>query len=101
MMPQQQSTTQAKRRGSKHGLDRHEYLIRAREFANRGEGCTHSKLTADDVQAIRDAVEKRAELLEYIRDELSNAALGAKYGIHAGYVSRIALCDAWGHVCER
>ena len=98
MTPRIESTTQAKRRGSKHGLDRHEYLIRAREFANRGEGCAHSKLTAEDVQAIRDAVEKRIELLAYIREELSNAALGAKFGVHPGYVTRIALRDAWGHV---
>lgn len=99
-MTQQSTQAQAKssRRGSKHGIDRHEYLVRSREFANRGEACPQSKLTAEDVGAIRAAVEKRDDLLAYIREELSNAALGAKFGVHPGYVTRIALRDAWGHV---
>jgi hypothetical protein len=47
-------------------MDRHTYLVRAREFAPRGEALPQTKLTADDVREAIDELRRlRADAARY------------------------------------
>ena len=69
-------------------MNRREYLVRTREFAARGDALPQTKLTGDDVRAIRAIAAERAALRERAR-ALSNAAIAERYGVHPRTVEKI------------
>lgn len=79
-------------------LSRDEYQLRARELAHRGEALPQSKLQAQDVIDIRSAHKQRVKLLQYIRDNLSNAAIAKKHGVHVSNIEKIVSYGSWGHI---
>jgi hypothetical protein len=79
-------------------LERGEYLSRSREFALRGQELPHAKLLDLQVIDIRSAKRQRDALLKHIRDNLSNAALCAKYGIHIRTLEKIISRETWSHL---
>lgn len=76
------STYAAPRRGSRHRMDRDTYLRDAGQFAPRGQELPHTKLLDLDVIDIRSAKRQREQLLKHIRENLSNAALAKRHGVH-------------------
>ena len=72
----------APRRGSRHRIDRDTYLRDAGQFAARGQELPQTKLLDLDVIDIRSAARQRAALMQHIRENLSNAALAKRHGVH-------------------
>jgi transcriptional regulator GlxA family with amidase domain len=70
-------------------MDRHTYLVRARELALRGEALPQTKLTADDVREIRRLAAARERARAAINERLSNAALAERFGVHVRTVERV------------
>ena len=81
-----------------NNLDRDQYLLRASEFAQRGQDLPQSKLLDLDVVDIRSAARQRAALLNHIRDNLSNEALCKRYGIHRRTLEKILSRETWSHL---
>jgi hypothetical protein len=79
-------------------LDREEYLSRTREFAKRGQDLPQTKLLDLDVHSIKSAARQREKLRAYIKDNLSNAALAAQYGVHVRTIEKILQHETWSHV---
>lgn len=79
-------------------LEREEYLSRAREFAKRGQELPHTKLLDMEVHSIKSAARQREKLRAYIKDNLSNAALAAQYGVHIRTIEKIVQHESWSHV---
>lgn len=79
-------------------MDLHEYRQRQRERSARGMALPQSKLTPLEVAAIRQAEQKRQELREYIREELSNEALAKQYGVHVRTIEKCLSRESWCHV---
>jgi len=79
-------------------MTRDEYLIRQREFQPRGTDLPQSKLTPEQVPAIRSAATQRENLRQYIRDNLSNEALAEQYGVHRRTIEKVLSGDSWSHV---
>ena len=74
-------------RGSKHGIDRNEWLQVARQFCARGERLPHAKLNADAVIAIR------ANRLGQTDKQMAE-----KLGVSAGSVFKARNRYTWGHI---
>jgi hypothetical protein len=83
------STYTAPRRGSRHRIDRDTYLRDAGQYAPRGQELPHTKLLDLDVIDIRSAARQREKLLKHIRDNLSNAALAKRHGVHTSTIEKI------------
>jgi hypothetical protein len=79
-------------------MDRVEYLVRAREFASRGNDLPHARLIAADVKEIRRAVQQREELRRYIAENLTNTALARRFGVHVRTIDRVTQFENWSHV---
>lgn len=79
-------------------MNRSEYQIRQREFQVRGMDLPQSKLMDLDVVAIRSAAKQRENLRQYIRENLSNEALAAKFGVHVRTIEKALSYESWGHV---
>ena len=79
-------------------LERAEYLSRARSMAMRGTELPQSKLTNEDVIAIRSAAKQRDNLRKHIKDNLSNKALARKHGVHIRTVEKVLQNFTWSHV---
>lgn len=79
-------------------LERAEYLSRARSMALRGTKLPQTKLTEDEVDAIRSAARQRDNLRQHIRDNLSNEALARQHSVHVRTVERVLQYDTWSHV---
>jgi hypothetical protein len=79
-------------------LDREEYISRAREFAKRGQDLPQTKLLDLEVHSIKSAARQREKLRAYIKDNLSNAALAAQYGVHVRTIEKILQHETWSHV---
>jgi hypothetical protein len=79
-------------------MNRDEYLIRAIELAPRGMDLPWSKLTPLEVDAIRSAARQRENLRQYIRDNLSNAALAKAFGVHQRTIEKVLQGYSWKHV---
>ena len=79
-------------------MARHEYELRAREMAARGQDLPQSKLLDLDVVAIRSASRQREALRQHIRDNLSNEALARQFGVHVRTVEKILRGESWSHV---
>lgn len=75
-------------RGSKHGINRDEWERRRTEFVARGADLPQTKLMPAHVADIRSAGRQREQLRAYIRDNLSNAALAKKFGVHERSIER-------------
>lgn len=85
-------------RGSKHGLHRDEWEQRRTEFCARGQDLPQSKLMDLDVVEIRSAKRQRENLMRHIRENLSNAALARKFGVHERSIEKIMSRETWGHL---
>lgn len=79
-------------------LKRDEYLLRASQFAPRGQELPQAKLLDMDVINIRSAKRQRDNLLQHIKDNLSNAALCKRYGIHPRTLEKILARETWSHL---
>lgn len=85
-------------RGSKHGLHRDEWEQRRTEFVKRGMELPQSKLMPLDVAEIRSAARQRDKLRDHIRNNLSNAALARKFGVHERSIEKVLSQEAWSHI---
>lgn len=76
-------------------LARDEYLLRAVEFALRGELLPQAKLTREQVLDIKSAVIQRDGLKQYIKDNLTNNALAKRFGVHRRTIEKIVSNQTW------
>lgn len=79
-------------------LTRWEYQSRRTEFAARGTDLPHTKLLAADIGAIRSAACQREKLLQYIRENLSNAALAKSFNVHERTIERVLSREVGSHI---
>jgi len=79
-------------------MNRDDYLIRAYEFAPRGAALPQSKLSDEQVLAIRAAHQKREDLRAHIREELSNDALAQRMGVHVRTIEKVLNGGSWAHL---
>lgn len=79
-------------------MDRHTYRQSAMANALRGQELQQAKLLDMDVIDIRSAHRQRIKLLQYIRDNLSNAAIAKKHGVSVRGIERIVSYETWSHV---
>ena len=79
-------------------LTREEYLLRAREFAPRGQDLPQTKLLDLEVVAIKSAARQREKLRQYIKDNLSNEALAKQYGVHVRTIEKALQHHTWSHI---
>lgn len=79
-------------------MNRDDYLMRAYEFAPRGQALPQAKLKDEQVMEIRAAREKRLDLLAHIREQLSNEALARRLGVHIRTVEKVLSGGAWAHM---
>jgi hypothetical protein len=70
-------------------MQRHEYLLRARELAPRGDQLPQTKLSAADVAEIRRIAQAREDARAKITRDWSNAALATKFGVHHRTIEKI------------
>lgn len=70
-------------------MRRHEYLVRARELAPRGEALPQTKLSAADVREIRRLAALRERARAAISARLSNAAIAERFGVHRRTVEKV------------
>ena len=82
----------------RRAMPRDEYLLRAGEFAPRGQDLPQAKLPDLDVIDIRSAKRQRDALLAHIKANLSNDALCKRYGIHARTLEKILSRETWSHL---
>ncbi len=71
---------------------------KCRMNAARGQELPHSKLMDIDVIDIRSASRQRVKLLEYIKNNLSNAALAKRHGTHVRTIEKVLAYETWGHI---
>lgn len=74
-------------RGSKHGLCRAEYQVRAHEYAARGSDLPQSKLTDDIVRRIREN-----------KDGLTANQWAEHLGVHRRTIDGVRSYRTWRHV---
>lgn len=79
-------------------MNRDDYLLRAHEFTPRGVDLPQSKLTEENIQEIRAAKAKRADLLQHIKEHLSNECMAAKFGVHIRTIEKVVGYGTWRHV---
>ena len=82
-------------RGSRHGLHCDEWEQRRTEFVRRGLELPQAKLMPLDVAEIRSAARQRQSLRSHIANNLSNAALAAKFGVHERTIEKILSRETW------
>lgn len=70
---------------SRHGINRREWSLRAREFCPRGEDLPHSRLTPRAVRSIRRSTEK-------------HAVLARRYNVHINTIGKVKSYATWGHI---
>lgn len=75
------------RRGSRFGICRHEYRVRAHEFCLRGEDLPTAKLTEDGVRMILRDIGRKTR--QQLADEL---------GVSRSAVDRVLYGGGWRHV---
>ncbi len=79
-------------------MPRDEYLLRAHELAPRGQDLPQSKLLDLDIAAIRSAARQRENLRQYIADNLTNKALGKRFGVSEHSIEKIINRVTWSHL---
>ena len=75
------------RRRSKHGIDRDEWHLRAREFVLRGNALPHARLNPDLVREIRAN-----------RRKWTNSQWAAFLGVHIRTIEDVQAYRTWSHV---
>lgn len=78
-------------------MDRSEWKCRRTEFVRRGMELPQTKLMPLDVSEIRSAARQREKLRAYIKDNLSNAALAKKFGVHERSIEKVLSRESWSH----
>ena len=82
------SEISTKIRGSKHNIDRREYLVNADKYAKRGSDLPHTKLNAEIVRKIRiDAEQGKTAKLQ-----------ASEYGVHIRTIEAIRSYRTWLNV---
>lgn len=79
-------------------VDRDTYLKNAIGNAKRGQELPQAKLLDLDVIDIRSAARQRENLRKFISENLSNAALAKKYGVHVNTIERVARYESFSHL---
>jgi hypothetical protein len=79
-------------------LTRDEWRSRATEFAARGTELPQTKLLPLDIGNIRSAQRQRVNLLNYIRENLSNAALAKAHGVHERTIEKVLSRETGSNV---
>ena len=79
-------------------MNRDDYMMRAHEFAARGDALPQTRLTEDAVHEIRAAREKRDDLRLHIKEQLSNDALAARFGVHVRTIENAINYGSWRQV---
>jgi hypothetical protein len=82
----------------RNAMNRDDYLMRAYEFAPRGQALPQSKLADMQVIAIRAAQQQRDDLRAHIRETLSNEALARRMGVHVRTIEKVLSGGAWAHL---
>jgi len=77
-----------KRRGSKHNINRHEYLCNTIYYAKRGNELPHAKMNADQVRKIRIDSEQG----------VTAKSQASEYGVHIRTIEAIRSYKTWVHV---
>jgi len=80
--------TYHKRRGSRHNIDRHEYLCNTLYYAKRGNDLPHAKVNPDIVRKIRMDAEQG----------VTAKSQAAEYGLHVRTIDSIRSYKTWVHV---
>jgi len=57
-----------------------------------------AKLLDIDVVTIRSAARQREALKKHIRENLSNDALAAFFGVHTGTIEKVLSYASWSHI---
>jgi hypothetical protein len=78
----------ATRRGSKHNIDRREYLVNTMQYAKRGEQLPHAKMNADQVRKIRIDSEQG----------VTAKCQASEYGVHIRTIEAIRSYKTWQSV---
>ena len=86
------------RREKQNPLTRDQYSLSAMAKSKRGQEAPASKLSDDDVESIRSSVRQRESLLKHIRENLSNKALMAAYGVCENTITRVVQYQNYGHL---
>lgn len=92
------SKTHGKALRKKGTLGRDEYILRAKEFAQRGQDLPQTKLLDIDVISIRSAARQRKNLRKHIMENLSNSALAKIYNVHEHTIEKILARSTWSHL---
>ena len=79
-------------------ISREQYRLEAVFQVKRGEELPQSKMSDDDIQAIRSAAKQRENMRKYIKDNLSNEALARQFGVHNRTIEKILSFETWRHV---
>jgi hypothetical protein len=78
----------AGRRGSKHNIDRREYLVNAMQYAKRGNELAHAKLNPESVRQIRIEAEQG----------ITAKCQASEYGVHIRTIEAIRSYKTWQSV---
>ena len=79
-------------------VDRDTYLKNAIGNAKRGQDLPQAKLLYLDVIYIRSAARQRENLRKFIAENLSNAAMAKKYGVHVNTIERVVSYESFSHL---
>lgn len=79
-------------------MDIHEYRVRQREFAPRGEQLPQSKLTAEKVREARRLYERARLAKAHLDAHYSVAGLARRFGVSTGAMEKALNRSTWGHV---
>jgi hypothetical protein len=77
-----------KRRGSKHNINRHEYLCNTLYYAKRGNSLPHAKVNPEIVRKIRIDSEQG----------VTAKCQASEYGVHIRTIEAIRSYKTWVHV---
>ena len=83
---------------ARSSLDRDQWKLSASQYCARGQDLPQAKLLDLEVIEIRSAKRQRDALLKHIKDNLSNAALCERYGIHQRTLEKILARETWTHL---
>lgn len=79
-------------------MNRENYLLAASQYCLRGQDLPQAKLLDMDVIAIRSAKRQRDNLVQYIRENLSNEALAKQYGVHVRTIEKAVTRETFCHL---
>jgi len=96
-MPSTYYATPASPNRKRNPISRAEYQSRRTEFAPRGQELPQTKLLGIDIITIRSADRQRKALSQYIRENLSNAALAKQFGVHESTIEKVLARETGSH----